>query len=81
MRINCMNGVTFDEILRFAANLPDDDQELLTELLKKRRIEKWREETAAEGRRTVKAFRAGKLKVSSVESLIGELRDSLKEKD
>ena len=75
-----MNATTFDQILSSAADLPDEEQELLADLLRKRRIEKWREETAAEGRRAVKAFRAGKLKAHSADRTIDDLRASLKGK-
>ena len=76
-----MNSVTFDEILSSAANLTNEEQELLADLLQKRRIENWREEAAAEGRRAAVRFRAGKLTASSAEAVIGELRAALKKKD
>mgnify|MGYP001619184240 CR=1 FL=1 len=47
---------------------------MLEELLHKRRVEGWRRETAAAGRKATKAFRAGKLKGQSVETVINQLR-------
>jgi hypothetical protein len=76
-----MNATTFDAVLTSAARLSDEEQQLLADLLRKRQIEKWRAETAAEGRRAVKAVRAGKLKAQSADSIISELRASLTEED
>jgi hypothetical protein len=73
-----VNGVTFDHVLNLATNLPEEEQELLSELLRKRRIESWREETAAEAKRIRKAFRAGKLKARAVDAVINDLRAAVK---
>jgi len=54
--------------------LPADEQEKLENLLRKRRIEAWRIETASEARKAVKALRSGKLKAESVEGVIARLR-------
>jgi hypothetical protein len=76
-----MNATTFDEILTCAANLSEEEQQLLMEVLRKRQIDKWREETGADGRRAIKAFRAGKLKARAVDQVINDLRASLNEND
>jgi len=55
--------------------LPADEQEMLERLLRQRRIESWREETATEAKLAVKAFRSGKLKSQPVEKLIVGLRN------
>jgi hypothetical protein len=57
-----------------AGALPADEQEMLEGLLRQRRIETWRQETAAEAKKTARFFRAGKLKSQSVESVIARLR-------
>jgi len=63
-----MNALTLDQVLTDAENLPLDDREMLEDLLRKRRIDSWRVETAAA------AFRAGKLMPQPVEDIIAHLR-------
>lgn len=53
--------------------MPADEQEMLEALLRQRRIEAWRQDTAAEAGHASKAFRAGKLKSQSVKNLIASL--------
>jgi len=72
-----MNPLTLDQVLTSAETLPRDDQEMLEELLRRRRIEAWRRETAAEAKKALKAYRAGKLKAESVEAVIARLRAGL----
>ena len=69
-----MASSTLDRVLTEAESLSADEQEILENLLRQRRIETWREETAAAAKSAVKAFRAGKLKSHSAESLIASLR-------
>ena len=66
--------LTFDRVLAGAEALSADEQAMLEELLHRRRIENWRTETAAEAATAGKAFRSGKLKAGSVDSLITRLR-------
>ena len=69
-----MATLTLDRILTEAEALPVDEQEMLESLLRQRRIETWRQETAVEAKSAIKAFRSGKLKSQSAESLIASLR-------
>jgi hypothetical protein len=69
-----MAALTLDRVLAQAEALPADEQEMLETLLRQRRIESWRQETAAEAKRAIKAFRSGKLKSQPVENLIARLR-------
>ena len=69
-----MAALTLDRVLTEAEALPADEQEMLESLLRRRRIEAWRRETAAEARKAVKVFRSGKLKGQSVEDVIARLR-------
>ncbi len=71
-----MSGSTLDRVLTEAEALPADEQEMLESLLRQRRIETWRRETAAEAKSAIRAFRSGKLKSQSAESLIASLRKS-----
>ncbi len=69
-------GITLERVLSDAESLPAEEQAMLEELLHKRRIEGWRRETAAAARKAAKAFRAGKLKGQSAETVIHQLRDA-----
>ncbi len=69
-----MNTPTLDRVLTDAERLPADERELLEDLLRQRRVEAWRRETAAEAKQAAAAFRAGKLKARSVDSVIARLR-------
>lgn len=65
---------TLDHVLTSAEALSADEQEMLENLLRQRRIEGWRRDTAAEARQAVKAFRSGKLKSQSAHDVIARLR-------
>ena len=69
-----MATLTLDSVLTAAEHLPLDEQEILEDLLRKRRIDLWRRETADEARQAATAFRSGKLKAQSAESVIARLR-------
>jgi hypothetical protein len=69
-----MNSLTLDRVLTDAEHLPSDEQEILEDLLRQRRIEAWRVETAAEAKNATAAFRSGKLKAQSADSVIARLR-------
>ena len=71
-----MNALTLDQVLTGAGKLPADEQEMLEDLLRNRRIEAWRGETAGEAKKAAVAFRSGKLKAQSVDSVIARLRAS-----
>lgn len=69
-----MTTLTLDRVLTDAGRLPSDEQQILEELLRQRRIEAWRTETAAEAKKSAAAFRAGKLKAQSADDTIARLR-------
>jgi hypothetical protein len=69
-----MATLTLDRVLTDAERLPLEEQQILEDLLRKRRIEAWRAETATEGRKSATAFRSGKLKAQSAEEVIARLR-------
>jgi len=71
-----MNTLTLDRVLTDAGHLPSDEREILEDLLRQRRIEAWRMETASEAKNAAAAFRSGKLKAQSAESVIARLRDT-----
>lgn len=70
-----MSTVTLDRVLTDAGRLPLEEQQILEELLRKRRIDAWRAETAAESRKSAAAFRAGKLNAQSADDVIARLLD------
>ena len=67
---------TLDKVLTAAGRLPSEERQILEDLLRKRRIEAWRAETAAEGKKSAVAFRSGKLKAQSAEDIIARLREN-----
>jgi hypothetical protein len=69
-----MNALTLDRVLTDASHLPAEEQEILEDLLRQRRIEAWRAQTASEAKSAAAAFRAGKLKAQSADSVIARLR-------
>ena len=69
-----MNALTLDRVLTDAEHLPSDEREILEGLLRKRRIEAWRTETAGEAKKSAAAFRSSRLKAQSVETVIACLR-------
>lgn len=69
-----MNATTLDQVLTDAGHLSPDEQAMLEEVLRNRRIEAWRTDTAAEAKKATTAFRAGKLKAASAENVIARLR-------
>jgi hypothetical protein len=71
-----MAALTLDRVLTEAETLSADEQEMLESLLHKRRVEAWRAETATEAKNAAAAFRSGKLKAQSAESIIARLRNT-----
>jgi len=69
-----MPTVTLDQALTVFSKLSSEDQELMLEIGCARRIELWREETAAHGKKALAAARAGKLKAYTADELIERLR-------
>ncbi|MFA6546370.1 MAG: hypothetical protein WCS99_18275 [Limisphaerales bacterium] len=70
-----MSTLTLDRVLTDAGRLPSEEQQILEDLLRQRRIEAWRTETAAEARKSAVTLRSGKLKAQSAEAVIARLRD------
>ena len=69
-----MAAPTLERVLTDAERLSLDEQEMLEELLRKRRIEAWRVQTAAEAKKAIAGFRSGKLKPQTVDQIIAQLR-------
>jgi hypothetical protein len=69
--------VTLDQALDAAMQLTPDQQEMLIQLLRNRRIESQREEIAQNAQLSIAAFHSGQLKPQTAEEVISELRQSL----
>ena len=69
-----MAALTLDHVLTSAEALPAEERTMLEELLRRRRVESWRVDTAADAAQSAKALRAGKLKPQSAASVIARLR-------
>lgn len=69
-----MTTLTFNDILSSVAALPEDDQDMLFEIIRKRRAEAWRKELAAYAKKVRRDLRSGKLKSESPEDLVARLR-------
>jgi len=70
-----MTTLTLDRVLTDAGRLPSEELQILEDLLRQRRVEAWRTETATEARKSATALRSGKLKAQSAEAVIARLRD------
>ena len=71
--------VTLDLAIDTALQLPPEQREMLIDILRNRQIETRRQEIAAEARKSIAAFREGKLKVQSAEDAIADLHQSLED--
>ncbi len=74
-----LNKITPDQAVDIASQLPPDQQDMLVDILRKRRTEARRQEIAADARKSIAAFRKGKLKAHSAEEAIKELHQALEE--
>lgn len=65
---------TLDQVLDVVMELPDEQQEMLLDIIKNRRLETRRKEIAEMARESLIAFHAGELKPQLVEDIIEKLR-------
>jgi hypothetical protein len=68
---------TLDQALEMASQLPIEQQEMLIDILQRRRIEQRRAEIATAAKEAIADFHAGKLKPQPLDEIIHELRQSL----
>jgi hypothetical protein len=69
-----MATATLDQALQVFGKLSVEDQEMMLEIARSRRIEAWRKETAAQGKKALADSRAGRLTSYSAQELIERLR-------
>lgn len=72
---------TLEQALEIALKLPYEQQEMLIKILQNRHFENRRTEIAADAKRSIADFHAGKFQPQSARSVIEELRQSLSETD
>lgn len=74
-----MNVVTLDQAIDTASQLSPDQQEMLIDILSKRRIETRRNEMMADASDSLNAFRQGRLKQQPAEEAISELHHTIED--
>ncbi|AVH69373.1 hypothetical protein [Nostoc sp. 'Lobaria pulmonaria (5183) cyanobiont'] len=67
------NSVSFQTVIEYVEALSTEEQDLLLELISKRRIEQRRKEIAANAAQTLKAIRTGTAKHGNIEDLRADL--------
>lgn len=74
-----MNVVTLDQAINTAAQLPPDQQDMLIDILSRRRIEARRNEIMTDASDSIIAFRQGRLKEQSAQDAIAELHQAIED--
>lgn len=74
-----MNVVTLDQAINTAAQLPPDRQDMLIDILSRRRIEARRNEIMTDAIDSIIAFRQGRLKEQSAQDAIAELHQAIED--
>ncbi len=76
-----MATVTLNQVLELTQKLPDDEQEMLVDLVRRQRSENWRKELARDADQAREDFLAGKLKAEKVEVIIARLESDWAKED
>ncbi len=71
--------ITLDLAIDTVTQLPWEQQEMLIDILRQRRVEKRRHEIARDAREAKDAFRQGKLKPQAFPEILAELQRCLEE--
>lgn len=74
-----MSEITLDTALDTVMELPIEQQEMLLDIVRKRHIERRRQEIAMDAQESLAAFRTGQLRAQSATEVIVELRQVLDE--
>lgn len=74
-----MRTSTLNEAIETVMQLPQEQQEMLLEIIHRRHIEHRREGIARDANKSREAFRAGQFNPQSVQEIIADLRASLDE--
>ena len=70
-------AMTFEQVVELIRQLPDEQQEILIDLIHSWRVEARRREIARDAQESLVAFRSGQLEPQSAQAVIAELRRSL----
>jgi hypothetical protein len=70
---------SFGKVLDDVMNLPTEQRRMLIDIVERREIETWREETAREAAEARRAFHAGELNPQTADEIISDLERSLNE--
>lgn len=73
--------MTLDKALETAMQLPPEQQDILLDILQRRRIEARRQEMAADARESVRLFREGQITSQPVDSILEELHKTLENEE
>lgn len=73
--------VTLDKALETAMQLPPEQQDMLLDILQRRRIEARRREIAGDAAESLQAFRTGQLTPQPIDSILEELHASLENEE
>ena len=71
-----MDTITLDQALEAVMQLPQEQQDMLIEILYHRQIQVRRAEIAHDAQESLAAFRAGKLPAQSASAVIAQLRQT-----
>jgi hypothetical protein len=74
-------AMTFEQVIEMIRQFPDEQQEMLVDLIRGWRTETRRREIARDARESLAAFRSGQLKPQSAQAVITELRQSLEDQE
>ena len=72
-------STTLEKVIEVAEELPTEQQDMLIEIMQKRRIEQRRSEIAEDAQLALAVFRRGELKPQTAKAVIAELRRSASE--
>jgi hypothetical protein len=74
-------AMTFEQVIEMIRQFPDEQQEMLVDLIRGWRTETRRREIARDAQESLAAFRNGELKPQSAQAVITELRQSLEDQE
>jgi uncharacterized protein YbaP (TraB family) len=72
-------AMTFEQVIEMIRQFPDEQQEMLVDLIRGWHTETRRREIARDARESLAAFRSGQLEPQSAQAVITELRQSLED--
>ena len=74
-------AMTFEQVIEMIRQFPDEQQEMLVDLIRGWRTETRRREIARDARESLAAFRSGQLEPQSAQAVITELQQSLEDQE